>query len=226
MVKKGHDRKNGRRNKRKVNVKGVNPDRYLIVCEGEATERNYFKGLSDYLDEKTNGDFTKVKPKKFVIKGIGRDPGSLVNSIQKILNRENYDFKKIFCVFDKDKIDGETFDNVVYKCEQSGFIPIWSNLCFEIWLIAHFENFSSEVSCKKFENKLTKIFQSIKKNKTIKYDKNFEEIFKFVTNNGKVSEAVKRAKLSKQINCSKNPSQSDPHTEMYLVLEEFEEYFT
>ena len=66
--------------------------KFLIVCEGEKTEVNYFKAFA--------------VPKKFevMVKGEGKNSLSLVEKAIKMIDNLKKDdsFDQIWCVFDKD----------------------------------------------------------------------------------------------------------------------------
>jgi len=98
--------------KRMVAVKPVR-ETFLIICEGEKTEPNYFRSFrltsSQVEDE---------------IFGIGDNTVSLVEKTIKYKEeaaRYGIKFDQIWCVFDKHKI------KIAY-----------SNECFELWYLLHF----------------------------------------------------------------------------------------
>ena len=69
---------------RKVNTKEVR-QRFLIVCEAEKTEPNYFRSFR--------------VPKNVVeidVQGLGENPSKLVKSAKKINEKEDYD--QVWCV--------------------------------------------------------------------------------------------------------------------------------
>ncbi len=104
-----HSQKIGNlRNSRNSSIKRKNLSKrmyssVLIVCEGQNTEINYFKGLISRLGIQTNVDVkTTVR---------GSSPDNVLNSARKVYCKNN-DYDYVFCVFDKDRHDKyqETLD--------------------------------------------------------------------------------------------------------------------
>jgi hypothetical protein len=71
---------------RKVNTREVR-QRFLIVCEGEKTEPNYFRSF-------------RVPKDVIDIRGLGENPSKLVQRAKELNSQEDYD--QIWCVFDRD----------------------------------------------------------------------------------------------------------------------------
>ena len=70
------------RKKRKENVEKQRSSNWLVVCEGEQTEPNYFKGAVDAINEGLEDNY-KLKVK---IVGKGMNTISLVKSVEDLLN--------------------------------------------------------------------------------------------------------------------------------------------
>jgi RloB-like protein len=62
---------------RKVNTREIR-QRFLIVCEGEKTEPNYFKRF-------------RVPKLVIDIEGLGKNPSNLVQSARSLKDQEEYD---------------------------------------------------------------------------------------------------------------------------------------
>ena len=80
--------KNRVRLRRTVETRGLPKQTFLIICEGEKTEPNYF-------------DAFKVKSAKILIQGTGCNTISLVTEAQKIVNSyetDNIEFDQVWCV--------------------------------------------------------------------------------------------------------------------------------
>ncbi len=113
--------------------------RCLIVCEGEKTEPNYFKGLKNHLRLSTL-EIKIVKNDK------GTDPLSVVNKAHdeafSSVRDDRYD--AVFCVFDRDS--HATFEKALAKIKglrerknPEPFHAIYSVPCFEYWILLHFD---------------------------------------------------------------------------------------
>jgi hypothetical protein len=55
-------KRRGEKKRRSENIRCIAPYRYLIVCEGEETEPNYFRGIKEKI-EKVYRDKIDVKSK-------------------------------------------------------------------------------------------------------------------------------------------------------------------
>lgn len=110
--------------------------RCLIVCEGSKTEPNYFNGLRRTLRCST----IQIT----VAKGLrGTDPLSVVREAKERFLREREDpFDAVFCVFDRDS--HATYGSALTQIKdlrrsKKPFYAIYSNPCFEFWVLLHFE---------------------------------------------------------------------------------------
>ena len=123
--------------KRKV---GRIPQReyYLIVCEGEKTEPNYFKSLKEKLPI---GVLDYIE-----IEGEGKNTLTLIEEANKIRARKekginSKKFDHTWAVFDRDSFPETNFDNAINKGEQQRrkINCAWSNEAFELWYLLHLE---------------------------------------------------------------------------------------
>lgn len=79
-----HRKRQGNLRKRKLEIKELEPLRFLIVCEGEKTEPNYFEALRKKLNDKYRKNFVTLKVECVDIIGKGRNTKSLVEYTKKI----------------------------------------------------------------------------------------------------------------------------------------------
>ncbi len=108
----------------------------LIVCEGEKTEPNYFKGCIQ---------FYKLNTANVEIDGTsGSSPKSVYEravELRKVEDKKGDSYNRVYCVFDKDT--HETYNETVERI--SKFKPrgilydAVSVPCFEYWLLLHFK---------------------------------------------------------------------------------------
>ncbi len=98
--------------------------RFLIVCEGEKTEPNYFDDL------RVRGRI----PGK--VKGIGESPVGVVKHAIKLM-KEN-DYEQVWCVFDRDIFPVKNFNAALRLAEKHGIKVAYSNEAFELWYVLHF----------------------------------------------------------------------------------------
>lgn len=100
-----HKRKRANRNRK------VAPDRFLIVCEGEKTEPNYFEKFKSKINA------VRKNSVAIEIKGVGKNTLSLVEDTIRLKNRANPDYTQVWCVFDRDSFPTGNFDNAIIKAE-------------------------------------------------------------------------------------------------------------
>jgi len=161
-----------RRNRSKVPSKKSFPV-YLFV-EGEKTERFYFELLRDKLNI---SDLT-IYPTK------GKSGYALLEKSKSKIKLKNLDkTAPKYLIFDKDALTQEQLADVFEKAEQEDFKIGFSNLNFEVWLLAHFEKLTkrptSPSDTKLLEKKLTeKLKQPYKKSDSKQLEKiifNYEQ---------------------------------------------------
>lgn len=192
---------------------------YLIVCEGEKTEPNYFKSLTSAFPK---GILQFVE---FTIKGDGYNTESLVNNA--ILLKESLSkspgsvIDKLWVVFDKDSFPAEKFNNAINKCNATpNTMAAWSNEAFELWYLLHFEYYDTGISRESYKKRIEHHFRS-KGLTNFQYTKNREDMFRLLLEYGSVDTAIKNArKLKKEYAGAKDFSHHNPCTTVYrLVIE-------
>ena len=116
---------------RKLNVR-TKRMYYLIVCEGEATEPNYFEGLKQDL---AKGVLTAYQ---IDIEGTGRNTQSLVDEALRLKATYEKDTARpvdnLWIVFDRDNFAANDFNNAIHRCAKSRTVIgcAWSNEAFEL----------------------------------------------------------------------------------------------
>lgn len=209
---------------REQNTRKQRSETWLIVCEGEKTEPNYFEQAVKHINEKLNSEeHIKIK-----IVGSGFNTKSLVNSaislqqiVDKHIRKASIPYGKTFVVFDKDDFSNDEFDNAVRMCEQESFIPLWSNEAFELWFLLHFNNIQTYIPRVDYSKKLNQYFK--KKGLTYKYKKNDKDIYNKLINYGSIESARKYAYNNLCNNKDNPPSQSFSCTSVYKFFDAVDE---
>ena len=188
--------------------KNISPqgEEWYFYSEGKETEPNYLKSLFENVDK----DKESINP---IIEGLGMVSLSLVNDVIKKDNKIVKDHKT-FVLFDKDDNPNMSFNKAIDKAKQNNIIPLWSNECFELWLLLHFNYMDSNISRNDYYEKL----KSLTKSK--KYEKNMDNIFEEVNGINGTLKAYKNAKnLYKTY---KNQSYKDmaPCTTVFILIDE------
>lgn len=199
---------------KKRKVREIPPNKKILIsCEGIKTEVNYFKGFADKINRK----YYEYSRKPVVsILGTGRNCKSLLEYTRRIIEKQMNYINEVWLVYDRDNFPPDDFDNTEYSIEhrkdKKDFHAAWSNECFELWLILHFQNYNINQGRESYLRILRK-YCSYEKN-----DENLFEIFYPMTDI-----AIKRAR--KQYDSfpdGVSPSKKCPATKVYELVEELQ----
>lgn len=122
-----------------------------------------------------------------------------------IQRRDNIVFDQVWCVFDKDSFANDIYNSAFELCENLGIVAAYSNECFELWYLLHFNLYESGMVFSKLDQNMRKVFDK-------KYTKNMTDIFELLYE--KQADAIRNAKHLEEICESKdqlhhqNPSTS------------------
>jgi len=123
---------------------GIARARVLIVCEGQQTEPRYFEALCRRLG--ITRDEVVVSASR-----CGSHPMSVVECACRVARaaskgdaRSQSAFDSVWCVFDRD--DHDNVDVAMGTAQERGFRVAFSNPCFELWFLLHFEYSSAEMT--------------------------------------------------------------------------------
>jgi len=185
--------------------------RVLIVCEGEKTEPNYFNSIEKKLPK----GLVELK-----ISGLGDNTINVVESAIELRNRAastdiKYDF--VWAVFDRDSFPAERFNEAVFLANRQKIKCAYSNEAFELWYLLHFEFYNTAISrhdyIKRLENFLGR-----------KYLKNELGMYEVLKEVGSEQNAINWAKQLEDRFDGSNPSQENPVTKVYLLIEFLNKY--
>lgn len=184
---------------RKIDTRDIR-QRFLIVCEGEKTEPNYFRSF-------------RVPTVVVDVQGLGENPSKLVQSAKELKSQDDYD--QVWCVFDRDSWTEEDFNNAIKNAISLGFGVAYSNEAFELWYILHFEFLNTGIPRSDYQKKLASHLGH-------KYKKNSETIYNELFN--KQSTAIKNAEnLIKQYE-PHNPVTDNPSTAVHTLVKELNRF--
>jgi len=140
--------------------------RFLIVCEGEKTEPNYFRKFPDNPEVYDSID----------IHGTGYNPISLINEAIRLQDdalRKKEPYIEVWCVFDKDDFPTDQFQRAISLAGKNKIRCAYSIEAFEIWYMLHFNFYDTALSRKQYKEKLSKLLERT-------YKKNDEEIYQLL----------------------------------------------
>ncbi|NJN78050.1 MAG: RloB domain-containing protein [Saprospiraceae bacterium] len=140
---------------------------FLIVCEGERTEPNYFQSIRSLLPQK---DMETID-----IQGEGANTITIVNRAIELneirRNSEKPNFDEVWAVFDRDSFPAENVNNAKYIAAANNVSCGFSNEAFELWYLLHFMYFDTCVSRHQYAEMLNEQFSKAM-GKSFKYQKN------------------------------------------------------
>jgi hypothetical protein len=184
---------------RKVDIREVK-QRFLIVCEGEKTEPNYFRSF-------------RVPKVVIDVQGLGENPSRLIESAKELKSQDDYD--RVWCVFDRDSWTEQDFNNAIKNANSEGFGVAYSNEAFELWYILHFEFLNTGIPRSDYLDKLTYLSGH-------KYKKNSETIYDELID--KQATAIKNATNLLKLYKPCNPVKDNPSTTVHLLVQELNKF--
>ena len=120
---------------------------FLIVCEGEKTEPDYFKAF---------------RMTAATIKAVGQamNTMTLVNkaiSIREADQKRKRVYDQCWVVFDKDDFPAKDFNQAIQLAEKNGFRVAYSNQAFEYWFLLHYNLYTGAIHRNQYKDMLTRI---------------------------------------------------------------------
>ena len=121
-------------------------ERFLIVCEGEKTEPNYFRKF-------------RVPSNVITVQRTGYNTDSLIREAIRLRDeaKETADaYDQVWCVFDRDSFPQENCSRAFQLAKKEDVNVAFSNEAFEIWYLMHFAYHDAALSRTQYGDKLTK----------------------------------------------------------------------
>lgn len=123
---------------------------FLIVCEGQNTEPEYFKSFPV-----VTADVATI--------GLGASKTYLVNYAAELSKREEYKGREIWCVFDMDfapQISNQKndFNIAISLAKKLGFKTAYSNDAFELWFLLHYQDVQGQFQRQYYYSRLDTYF--------------------------------------------------------------------
>lgn len=120
---------------------------FLIVCEGEKTEPDYFKAF---------------RMTAATIKAVGQamNTMTLVNkaiSIREADQKRKRVYDHCWVVFDKDDFPAKDFNQAIQLAEKNGFRVAYSNQAFEYWFLLHYNLYTGAIHRNQYKDMLTRL---------------------------------------------------------------------
>lgn len=121
----------------------------MIFCEGE-TEKHYF----DMLKRKySSGNVIPIKSEVVA----GNSWVLVENAIAKMsAEKHRLNFEKVYVVYDKDNESYSDIQKALKIAKDNNIITLYSNQCFEYWVLLHYKELSSSNTNEELYKKLRK----------------------------------------------------------------------
>jgi hypothetical protein len=185
---------------------------FLIVCEGEKTEPNYFKSFP----KKVGKIVYDIQSE-----GGGISTKKVVEEAIKLRDRNSQKYDRVWAVFDKDSFPPKDFNAALLKAKQNGISCAWSNEAFELWYLLHFYYRNTAMSRDDYKSAIEDAVNvKNKEKKPFTYKKNATDMYELLNKYGNQEQAIEWAKsLSQQYNDEKF-AEHNPETRVFELVEE------
>jgi len=182
---------------------------FLIVCEGEKTEPNYFA--------KFEGKYGNIIF-KIDCEGEGYNTLKVVEEAIRIRAKNPYKYNRVWTVFDKDSFSDNDFNSAIQKAKSNNIGCAWSNEAFELWYILHFQYRNTAMSREDYKKAIE--HEINKHTLGFVYTKNSIEMYDILQKYGNQERAIKNAeKLSEQYD-NLSFAKHNPRTQVYELVKQ------
>lgn len=181
--------------------------RHLIVCEDEKSAADYLRAFN------VSEDFAEV-----VVEGGAGNTASVVEKALKLRAKavtNHAPYAAVWCVFDRDSFPAKNFNrafDLARGDDKHDVRIIWSNECFELWYLLHFEFVVAGIGRNELYAKLSETTRLGKK-----YEKADKTVFELLS--GKVETAKENSKkLLADYGSELNPEKDNPSTNVHELV--------
>jgi hypothetical protein len=175
---------------------------FLIVCEGEETEPNYFESFH------VPGDV-----KSLDIRGVGRSTENLAKEAIRLKTIGDYD--QVWIVFDIDNTTANQVNRAIYLAQKNKIHVAYSNQAFELWFLLHFNFYQTSMTRPQYIKKLNEVLG-------FGYKKNDPNLYRYLLK--KQITAIDNSKKLLEMYNPENAFQDDPSTTVFRLVEELNRY--
>lgn len=180
--------------------------RFLLYCEGEVTERDYFQDFARFLrspliEVKVAPEWRK-DPKRLV--ELAKEARSEADREARLARDDSLRYDEVWCVFDCDE-----HARLKPAIDQATALELGlavSNPCFDLWLLLHFQDQHAAITTKKTGDAV--------RIRVPRYVKHMD----FAKLAGKGSDAVERAKKLEDISQRKGERHGNPTTGVWQLI--------
>ncbi|MFL1896381.1 RloB family protein [Aquimarina sp. 2-A2] len=187
---------------------------FLIVCEGERTEPEYFNYFKDLLPRQLL--------ETIEITGEGDNTINIVKKAIKLKEEREANillpnFDEVWAVYDKDDFPTDRFHEAIRLASQNNVNSGHSNQSFELWYVLHFQFLQNALHRSDY-------IKILSKNLGFKYQKNDISVVKYLFDNCNVAQAIKWAEQLEELHVDNSEAMSCPSTKVYKLVQKLLEY--
>ena len=176
---------------------------FLIVCEGQKTEKLYFEAF------KAPKDVRGIN-----VVGTGLNTSSLVREAMRIRDQARSDYDQVWVVFDVEDYSAQAIHEAIALAQKNGVQVACSNQAFELWYLLHFHYYHTATSRQQYIETLSRLLG-------FPYQKNVCIYHRLIDRQG---EALRNAIKLLQEYQFDDPARNDPSTGVHLLVEELNRF--
>ena len=191
---------------------------FLILCEGQRTEPNYFHAIEKKLP-------------KYIVVSIFGEGANTLSVVEKAIDMQESrranptqpDFDEVWAVFDRDSFPAERVNKAIEVANNNDIECAFSNEAFELWYLLHFIYFDAKITREQYVKMLNEQFSKAI-GSTFRYGKNRTDIYLLLKRYGREELAIRYAKRLEQLHIDETPANAKPSTSVYKLIERLNEY--
>lgn len=199
MDKRPRVERNRGRSGRRVATREVR-QRFLIVCEGEQTEPNYFRAF-------------QVPGLVVRIKDVNQRGRALIEKAKQLREAEDYD--QVWCVFDRDDLLPGQINEAHQRARQFSIGVAFSNQAFELWYLLHYDFHNVAITRDDYRTYLERRLGRV-------YAKNSHDMYELLRHRQPI--AIANARRLLELYDPSRPDQDDPSTTVHRLVEELNKH--
>lgn len=186
---------------------------FVIVCEGKITEPTYFKRLQrlwHYPHTLLTIEIIGAAgiPTSVVDRAIAEREDRVRKNRR---SKDSFDRFEVWVAFDRDNFETDVLNDAFQRAAANGIHVAFSNPCFELWGVFHFECYNRPGHHHEIHKHLTKCLP------TYHHEKN--PVVCPIDLETRYEDAVKNAAEARRLRSLDGPSNGDPSTTVDLLTE-------
>ena len=193
---------NRRNFSRRVNFREL-AQYFLIVCEGQKTEKLYFDAF------KVQKDVRGID-----VVGTGKNTSSLVHEAMQLRDQAEDKYDQVWVVFDVEEYSVQAVNEAIKLARKNNIRVACSNQAFELWYLLHFHYLHTATSRQQYIETLSKLLGS-------PYEKNTCIYHQLID---RQAAAIRNAIKLLQEYQSDDPARNDPSTGVHLLVEQLNRF--